>query len=293
MSLDLARTIRIEVEKTLELSNDYAVVVVEEDYEPFALFQKATVSVHDIDLFTGFVYEIRHKKTTTEYRLVAPSVFLSRTECPLVFEEQTPISAIVSQLAPGFKAQGDILSELHTDPDSYGKTAWDIFEEIAEKWGKVVYVKDDTIYFSENYPETTGKTIELKEEEIEIDQETKEGGDDFYSKVVAIATIKENDSYELAREEVIVKEISPHLIDVIRPEDLNFEIISRDDLKKAARYRAEEIKRNMNQFRFRTFFRDISPLDVVVVGSKQYKVAEVRHILTATEHTTEVTAWTS
>jgi len=304
--MDWSKVKSLNVQLSLEYANDQMTIETLPNYDPFDFTEEAKIKFSADDIFSkyfdivgidwdftktffdGFVIQKSLGREQNSYTIVAPSVLLSRNECTISIEDETPLGNVIDAIAHGFTlvVDDDIEDETYQNADTVGCAIMDILEDMASVFERKVYVRGKTIYITKELPKEEYGTVILDPKYTKVDITQSIGGADAYTLVIARADI---DGDTVEKQERII-EADHDLVDVIIPED-DDNVDSEDKLESFLKKRVKEIKQSIFAKRFETLFNpNILPNGKVSYNGEEYNVLEVEHRISSKEWTTVVKA---
>ncbi len=271
----------IEINLSRDKHNDTAIITCVKDFEPAELYKPAKVEYGTI-IFGGVCSKIEKSGNLSQYTIVSPSILLSRNESTIFFAKNTPVKDILNQLLPSeFTVHApSILDKNYKNENMIGRYIINILEDIADYFKLKLYISGWDIYIDSEFPQDVGRNITLIDKEVKKNTTEVYGGSDIYTHVFGRALV-DNTGFGaktiLQTYEEAVFESPVKLTDVLTVEDLAY-VKTYEGLTAAVHARVMEIREESLSYEFElNGIKDIRPLDVVSIGSKDYAVTSVKH----------------
>lgn len=271
----------IEINLSRDKHNDTAIITCVRDFKAAEIFKPAKV-VYGTIVFSGVCSKIEKSDNLAQYTIVSPSILLSRNESRIFFSKKTAVKDILSELLPSeFVVHADsIMEKTYKNENMIGRYIINILEDIADYFKLKLFISGWDIYIDSEFPQDVGRNITLTNEEVKKNSTEVYGGSDIYTSVLGRALI-DNEGFggktilETYEEDVFDSPVK--LTDVLTVEDLAY-VKTYEGLVSAVHARVMEIREEALTYEFELRgIKDIRPLDVVSIGSKDYAVTSVKH----------------
>jgi len=271
----------IEINLSRDKHNDTAIITCVRDFNVAEIFKPAKIH-HGNIVFSGVCSKVEKSGNLAQYTIVSPSILLSRNESSIFFNKATAIKDILSELIPSeFTVHAEsIMNKTYKNENMIGRYIINILEDIADYFKLKLFISGWDIYIDSEFPQDVGRNITLTNEEVKKNSTEVYGGSDIYTSVLGRALI-DNEGFggktilETYEEDVFDSPVK--LTDVLTVEDLAY-VKTYEGLVSAVHARVMEIREEALTYEFELRgIKDIRPLDVVSIGSKDYAVTSVKH----------------
>ncbi len=271
----------IEINLSRDKHNDTAIITCVRDFNVAEIFKPAKIQ-HGTIVFSGVCSKVEKSGNLAQYTIVSPSILLSRNESSIFFNKATAIKDILSELIPSeFTVHAEsIMNKTYKNENMIGRYIINILEDIADYFKLKLFISGWDIYIDSEFPQDVGRNITLTNEEVKKNSTEVYGGSDIYTNVLGRALI-DNTGFGggtiLQTYEEAVFSSPVKLTDVLTVEDLAY-VKTYEGLVSAVHARVMEIREEALTYEFELRgIKDIRPLDVVSIGSKDYAVTSVKH----------------
>jgi|GEM_PF-6597026 len=271
----------IEINLSRDKHNDTAIITCVRDFNVAEIFKPAKIQ-HGTIVFSGVCSKVEKSGNLAQYTIVSPSILLSRNESSIFFNKATAIKDILSELIPSeFTVHAEsIMNKTYKNENMIGRYIINILEDIADYFKLKLFISGWDIYIDSEFPQDVGRNITLTNEEVKKNSTEVYGGSDIYTSVLGRALI-DNEGFggktilETYEEDVFDSPVK--LTDVLTVEDLAY-VKTYEGVVSAVHARVMEIREEALTYEFELRgIKDIRPLDVVSIGSKDYAVTSVKH----------------